>query len=166
MRGGWMDRRGNEGSREEKNAGLWVYAAGGIYRLAGGIQGSGRIFDFRAFHSPHNQPIIHVALPLPRPFQVIIGGHSWKYIALSATVYTLHSLMIGLKIDPPPSRADRVIGNGRVARNECLESVLESWKDVFYPTVPSPSCIPRFPVFSRSFFFFFSNNLNLEAKHS
>lgn len=150
MRGGWMDRRGNEGSREEKNAGLWVYAAGGIYRLAGGIQGSGRIFDFRAFHSPHNQPIIHVALPLPRPFQVIIGGHSWKYIALSATVYTLHSLMIGLKIDPPPSRADRVIGNGRVARNECLESVLESWKDVFYPTVPSPSCIPRFPVFSRS----------------
>lgn len=107
MRGGWMDRRGNEGSREEKNAGLWVYAAGGIYRLAGGIQGSGRIFDFRAFHSPHNQPIIHVALPLPRPFQVIIGGHSWKYIALSATVYTLHSLMIGLKIDPPPSGRSR-----------------------------------------------------------
>lgn len=108
-----------------------------------------RIFDFRAFRSPHNQPIIHVALPLSRPFQVIIGGHSWKYIALSATVYTLHSLMIGLKIDPPRSGRSRYWK--RTGGTERMsESVLESWKDVFYPTVPFPSCIPVFLFFPRS----------------
>lgn len=66
---------------------------------------------------------------------------------------------------PSDPRPDRVIGNGRVARNECLESVLESWKDVFYPTVPFPSCILVFLFFPVAAFFF-SNNLNLEAKHS
>lgn len=148
---GWIE--GATKGQEKKKMWDYEFMPRVVYRLAAGIQGSSRIFDFRAFHSPHNQPIIHVALPLPRPFQVIIGGHSWKYIALSATVYTLHSLMIGLKIDPPPSGRSRYWkrtgGTERMSRIRAgkLERCFLSCRTLsrvssfscFFPELPSSS---------------------------
>lgn len=66
-----MDRRARKGQEKKKMRDYEFMARVVVYTGR-----SVRIFDFRAFHSPHNQPIIHVALPLSRPFQVIIGGHS------------------------------------------------------------------------------------------
>lgn len=151
-RGGWEEDGWIEGAtkgQEKKKMWDYEFMPRVVYRSAAGIQGSGRIFDFRAFHSPHNQPIIHVAPPLPRPFQVIIGGHSWKYIALSATVYTLHSLMIGLKIDPPPSARSRYWK--RTGGTERMSRIRAGKLERCFLSYCTLSLVyPRFPVFSRS----------------
>lgn len=99
--------------------------------------------------------VLSALQPIPPSSGLIIGGYSWKYIALSATVYTLHSLMIGLKIDPRRLRywkvAERLARRSRWTKRRVLFATLDSQPLPALPLFPSTRQSFRFPYLYLSF---------------